>query len=64
MVVDLIWNPRGLNRPDKLTKVYDVIRETCTDIIFFSKTKKEDFTVLQLQQLDPYEKFSWNWLSS
>jgi hypothetical protein len=27
-----------------------------------SETKKEDFTVLQLQQLDPYGKFSWNWL--
>jgi exonuclease III len=62
MVVALIWNPRGMNRPSKLTRVYDLIRETCPDIICFSETKKEDFTVLRLQQLDPFGMFSWNWL--
>jgi hypothetical protein len=28
----------------------------------FSETKKEGFPSLQLQQLDPRERFSWNWL--
>jgi hypothetical protein len=42
--------------------VHDLIRETCPDIIYFSETKREDFSSLQLQQLDPNGKFSWNWL--
>jgi hypothetical protein len=62
MVVALIWNPRGLNMPDKLTRVHDLIKETCPDIISFSESKKEDFSVFQLKQLDPYDKFQWNWL--
>jgi hypothetical protein len=62
MVVALIWNPRGLNRPDKLTRVHDLIRETCPDIISFFESKKKDFSMIQLKQLDPYEKFTWNWL--
>jgi hypothetical protein len=54
MAVALIWNSRGLNRPDKLTRVHDLIRETCPDIICFFESKKEDFSSLQLQQLDPW----------
>jgi hypothetical protein len=42
--------------------VHDLIRETCPDIISFSESKKKDFPVIQLKQLDPYEKFTWNWL--
>jgi hypothetical protein len=42
--------------------VHDLIRETCPDIICFSESKKEDFSSLQLQQIDPGGKFSWNWL--
>jgi exonuclease III len=62
MVVALIWNSRGLNRPDKLARVHDLIRDTCPDIIGFSETKKEEFNFIQLQQLDPMGKYSWNWL--
>jgi hypothetical protein len=40
----------------------DLIRETCPDIIGFSETKKEEFNFIQLQQLDPMEKYRWNWL--
>ena len=64
MVVALFWNPRGLNRPDKFIRVHDLIREICPDIICFSKTKKVDFTTMQLQQLDPHDKFCWRWLSA
>jgi hypothetical protein len=39
--------------------VHDIIRETCPDI---SETKKEEFNFIQLQQLDPMGKYSWNWL--
>jgi hypothetical protein len=45
-VVALIWNPRGLNRPDKISKVHDLIRETCPNIISFSESKKKDFSVI------------------
>jgi hypothetical protein len=62
MVVALIWNSRGLNRPDKLTRVHDLIRETCPNIISFFESKKEDFSLIQLQALDPSGKFAWNWL--
>jgi hypothetical protein len=62
MVLALIWNPRGINRPDKVTRVHDLIKETCPDIISFSESKKEDFYVIQLKQLDPNDKFQWNWL--
>jgi hypothetical protein len=62
MVVALIWNPGGLNRLDKLTRVHDFIREICPDIIRFSETKKEEFNFIQLQQLDPVGKYNWNWL--
>jgi hypothetical protein len=58
MVVALIWNPRGLNRLDKLTRVHDLIRETCPDIISFSESKKKDLSVIQLKKLDPYGKFT------
>jgi hypothetical protein len=60
MVVALIWNSRGLNRLDKLARVHDLIRQTCPDIIGFSETKKEEFNFIQLQQLDPMGKYSWN----
>jgi hypothetical protein len=62
MVVALIWNPRGLNRQGKLTRVHDLIREICHDIISFSETKKEEFNFIQLQQLDPVGKYNLNWL--
>jgi hypothetical protein len=44
MVVGLIWNPRGLNRPDKLPRVHEVIRDSCPDFISFSESKKSNFT--------------------
>ena len=30
MVVALIWNPRGLNRPDKLIRVHDLVGDSPT----------------------------------
>jgi hypothetical protein len=62
MVVALIWNPRGLNRHDKLTRVHDLIREICPHIISFSETKKEEFNFIHLHQLDTVGKYTWNWL--
>ena len=44
MVVGLIWNNRGLNRPDKLLRTGDLTRDKRPDFICFSETKKEDFT--------------------
>jgi hypothetical protein len=42
--------------------VHDIIRETCPAIICFSESKKKDLFVIQLKQLDPFDKFKWNWL--
>jgi mannosylglycoprotein endo-beta-mannosidase len=62
MVVGLIWNPRGLNRPDKLPRVHELIRESCPDFITFSESKKEDFTSAQLKDIDVFDTYAWNWL--
>jgi hypothetical protein len=57
MAVALICNPGGLNRPDKLSRVYDIIREMCPNIISFSKSEK-DFSMIQLKQLDLMKSLS------
>ena len=44
MVVGLIWNLRGLNKPEKLNAVGKLVRETHADLIGFSESKKETFT--------------------
>jgi hypothetical protein len=44
--------------------VNDLIRETCSDIISFSESKNADFSLVQLQALDPWGKFAWNWLTA
>jgi hypothetical protein len=62
MVVGLIWNPRGLNRPDKLPRVHELIGETCLDLISFSESKKADFFDAQIQSIDCCNMYIWNWL--
>ena len=61
-MIGFIWNSRGLNRPDKLTRAGDLIRENHPDFISLYETKKENFTTAQLQVLDPQDRFTWNWL--
>ena len=51
-MIGFIWNSRGLNRPDKLFRAGELIRDHHPDLIIFSETKKEDFSSLQLQTLD------------
>ena len=62
MVVAFIWNSRGMNRPDKLLRVHDLLREQCPDLISLSETKKTDFDYYQIRTLDPVGKYTWNWL--
>jgi hypothetical protein len=62
MVVGLIWNIRGLNRPDKLPRVHELIRDSCPDLISFSESKIADFSVTLLQSIDYNIVFNWNWL--
>lgn len=62
MLVALFWNVRGLNRPDKLRVVKQLIRDTHPDLVGFFESKKESFTSFQLFVLDPNEAFSWSWL--
>ena len=62
MVVGFIWNSRGLNRDDKLTRVHDLLHDHHPDFIGLSETKKEDFTPAQLKILDPFDIYEWKWL--
>ena len=62
MVVGFIWNSRGLNRPDKLLRTGDLIRDNHPDFICLSETKKDLFTTDQLLVLDKHDVFIWNWL--
>ena len=62
MVVGFIWNSRGLNRDDKLSRVGDLFRDHRPDFIGLSETKKENFTPEQLKKLDPFEIYMWKWL--
>jgi hypothetical protein len=62
MVVGLIWNIRGLNRPDKLPRVHELIRDSCPDLISFSESKIAEFSTAQLQSIDCNNVFNWNWL--
>jgi hypothetical protein len=52
MVVGLIWNWRGLNRPDKLLRVHELIRDSYLDLVSFRESKKEDFTNAQLKLIN------------
>ena len=61
-MIGLFWNPRGLNRPDKLFRAGDLIREQRPDFFSFSETKKNDFSFAQLQTLDNHDMYVWNWL--
>jgi hypothetical protein len=58
MVVGLIWNTRGLNRPDKLPRVHELIRDTCPDLISFSESKKAEFSGAQIQSIDCYNVYT------
>ena len=62
MVVGFIWNSRGLNRDDKLTRVHDLLHDHHSDFIGLSETKKVDFTPAQLKILDPFDIYEWKWL--
>ena len=53
-----------MNRPDKLLRVHDLLREQCPDLISLSETKKTNFDYFQLRTLDPVGKYTWNWLPS
>lgn len=45
-MIGFIWNSRGLNKPDKLFRAGELIREHHPDLVTFSETKKEDFSFL------------------
>jgi hypothetical protein len=51
MVVGLIWNTRGLNRPDKLPRVHELIRDTCPNLIIFLNQRKLSFLGLRFSLL-------------
>jgi hypothetical protein len=53
---------RGLNRPDKLPRVHELIRDSCPDLISFSESKIAEFSTAQLQSIDCSNVFNWNWL--
>ena len=61
-MIGLLWNSRGLNRPDKLFRAGDLIREQHPDFLSFSESKKSDFSYAHLQVLDSQNTFVWNWL--
>jgi exonuclease III len=42
--------------------VHELIRDTCPDLISFSETKKADFSGFQIQSIDCYNVYTWNWL--
>ena len=61
-MIGIFWNIRGLNGPIKVDKLKELIRANSPDFICISETKKEDFTVLQLEIFDPSSNFQWKWL--
>lgn len=62
MVVGLCWNVRGLNKPEKLKAVGQLIRDTHADLVGFSESKKDSFSNFQLSIIDHQNNFSWHWL--
>ncbi|XBH61752.1 hypothetical protein VPH35_116143 [Triticum aestivum] len=62
MVVGLIWNGRGLNKPEKINAMGKLIRETHADLVGFSESKKESFSNAQIKSIDPNNDFTWNWM--
>ena len=61
-MIGLFWNVRGLNGPQKISKVQEIIRSHCPDFICLSETKKAEFSINQLEALDSRHGFIWNWL--
>ena len=55
------WNIRGLNSPFKVDKLKELIRANSPDFICISETKKEDFSILQIEAFDPRANFHWKW---
>ena len=51
MVIGLIWNVKGLNKPEKLSEVGKLIRDTHADLVGFSESKKDSFLVIKLKFL-------------
>ena len=61
-MIRVFWNIRGLNSPNKVDKLKELIRANSPDFICISETKKEDFTILQIKAFDPRSNFHWKWL--
>ena len=58
----LFWNIRGFSGAGRRTLIKDLLRKHNIDIICLQETIKQDFTDLELQNLEVGEKFFWCWL--
>ena len=61
-MIGVFWNIRGLNSPTKTDKLKELIRANNPDFICISETKKEEFSILQIEKFDPGSNFHWKWL--
>ena len=61
-MIGLFWNARGLNGPHKSLRVQELMKAHCPDFVCISETKKNDFTLSQLEALGSRNDFLWKWL--
>ena len=58
----LFWNCRGAGKRGRTTCFSHIIRDHSLDFMGILETKKDNFTPKYLRQVDPFDRFSWNWI--
>ena len=61
-MIGLFWNPRGLNRHDKLYRAGISLDNNAQISLVFLKLRKMIFSFAQLQTLDNHDIYVRNWL--
>ena len=60
----VFWNCRGVGKKGMSTCLIDMISANELDFIGLQETMKKSYTPAFFRQIDPYQKFHWEWIPS
>jgi hypothetical protein len=58
------WNCRGAGKKGMTTCFSDIIKDHSLDFLGIQETKKKNFDPKYLRRVDPFDRFSWNFIPS
>ena len=60
----MFWNCRGVGKKGMTTCFFDLIRDHSLDFIGLQETMKKKFSPKFLREVDPLDRYTWNWTPS